>query len=182
MAHAMGGGRGHPAAGGPALDEDLADGESRAVLAYREEGRWEVGLLPDRLCADLDGLISVLRQQPGEGGSLALVNVADEFFVVVRHAGPAPRLLLSDVTAAAAWDLARQVADALGVPVPADDEMEDVWPAGDLSILADLGMDEFSLGTVLADVDAYADEQLAVITRSLGFEAAYQRAVDAAIG
>src|SRR4051812_50223348 len=121
---------------------------------------WQSGVLPEKVADDLDGLVGVLRQQPGENGAIALVNVADEFFVAVRVRGEDTRLLLSDVTAAVAWDLARQVVDRLGIETPGDDDLEDVWPAGDMSIFSDLGLGEMELGAVLADLHAYADEML----------------------
>jgi putative tRNA adenosine deaminase-associated protein len=89
-------------------------------------------------------------------------------------------MLLSDVTAAVAWDLARQVVDRLGIEAPGDDDLEDVWPAGDLSIFTDLGLDEMELGAVLADLDAYADEMLQSVAGRLGFADVYDRAVEAA--
>src|SRR5437763_1607418 len=116
--------------------------DSLAVVVFREDGVWQSGVLPERLTDDLDGLIAVLRQQPSETGAIGLVNVADEFFVVVRVRGEDVRMLLSDVTAAVAWDLARQVVVRLGIDPPGDDDLEDVWPAGDLGIFADLGLDE----------------------------------------
>jgi putative tRNA adenosine deaminase-associated protein len=137
-------------------------------------------VLPARVADDLDGLVAVARQQPGENGAIALVNVADEFFVAVRVRADDVRLLLSDVTAAVAWDLARQVVGRLGLEAPGDDELEDVWPAGDMSIFADLGLDEMELGAVLADIDAYADEMLLAIAGRLGFAEVYDRAVEAA--
>jgi putative tRNA adenosine deaminase-associated protein len=154
--------------------------DSLAVVVYREEGLWQSGVLPETVSDDLDGLVGVLRQQPAENGALGLVNVADEFFVAVRVRGEEVRLLLSDVTAAVAWDLARQVVRELGLEAPAEDELEDVWPAGDLSILTDLGLDEMELGAVLADLDAYADEMLLAIAGRLGFSEVYDRAVEAA--
>jgi putative tRNA adenosine deaminase-associated protein len=155
--------------------------EDFAVVVYREEGSWQVGVLPERLTADLDGLIAALRQQPGEGGAIGLVDVADEFFVAIRVTGERVRIVLSDVTAAVAWDLAAQVVERLGMSVPGDDEMEEVWPVGDLSIFSDLGMDEMELGAVLADVDAYADEMLLAIAGRLGFGETLERALDAAV-
>ena len=89
-------------------------------------------------------------------------------------------LLLSDVTAAVAWDLARQVVSRLGISTPGEDDLEDVWPAGDLSIFTDLGLDEMELGAVLADLDAYADEMLLAIASRLGFADVYGRAVETA--
>ena len=158
------------------------DDTSFAVVVSREEGAWEVGVLPERLVDDLDGLLAALRQQPSEIGTIAFVDVADEFFVAIRMRGGSVRMLLSDVTAAVAWDLAREVVERLDLDVPGEDDLEDVWPAGDLSIFADLGFDEMELGAVLADHEAYADEMLATIANRLGFGAAFQRAVEAAIG
>ena len=155
--------------------QDAAD--ASAVLVYRSEGVWQADLLPSTLGEDLDGLVDALRQQPGDGGGFALVDVAHEFFVVVRLAGGAPRMLLSDVTAAVAWDLARDVCDAIDVPVPADEDLDDVLPAGDLGIFDDLGLDAMEMGMVLSDVDLYADEMLTALSRRLGFAEAWDRVV-----
>jgi len=154
--------------------------DSLAVVVYREDGLWQSGVLPEKVTDNLDGLVAVLRQQPAENGAIGLVNVADEFFVAVRVRGEETRLLLSDVTAAVAWDLARQVVQQLGMEAPGEDDLEDVWPAGDLSIFTDLGLDEMELGAVLADLDAYADEMLVSIADRLGFAEVYDRAVEAA--
>lgn len=151
------------------------------VLVFREDGRWEAAMLPERLVFDLDGLVAALRQQPGEGGSIGLVNVADEFFVALRVRPDDVSILVSDVTAAAAWDLAREVVNRLDIPLPDDDDMDDVLPGGDLSIFTDLGLEEMELGAILADTDSYADEMLLAIAGRLGFAAAYERALEAAI-
>jgi putative tRNA adenosine deaminase-associated protein len=157
---------------------EAPDAFAYAVLVSRDRDGWQVGLLPEALAEDLEGLVAALRQQPGEDGPFALVDVADEFFVAVRVHQGRVRLLLSDVTAAVAWDLAAQVLAALEVDVPADDERDEVWPAGDLGIFADLGLDEMELGAILSDVDAYADEMLSALARRLGFADAYERVVD----
>ena len=163
------------------MPEQAADNDAYAVVAYREDGRWQVGVLPDALTDDLEGLIAAVRQQPGENGAFALVDVADEFFVVVRVQMGRVRLLLSDVTAAVAWDLAAQVLDALGLDVPGDDDREDVWPVGDLGIFDDLGLDEMEMGAILSDLDAYADEMLSALARRLGFSEPFERVVDALV-
>ena len=155
--------------------------EAYAVIAYREHGRWQVEVLPDAVVDDLDALIAAVRQQPGENGAFALVDVADEFFVVVRVQSGRVRLLLSDVTAAVAWDLAVQVLDHLDLDVPDDDELEEVWPAGDLGVFDDMGLDEMEMGAILSDLDAYADEMLSALARRLGFADAYERVVDALV-
>src|SRR5690348_10954060 len=61
--------------------------DSLAIVLFREDGAWQSGVLPERVTDDLEGLVAVARQQPGENGALALVNVADEFFVAVRVRG-----------------------------------------------------------------------------------------------
>lgn len=153
-----------------------------AVVVTRQDGRWEAALLPDRLVGDLDGLIAALRQQPSDNGAIGLVNVEDEFFVATRvDRGGTIRYLLSDVTAAVAWDLAADVCDRLDIDIPADDDLDDVWPAGDLSLFSDLGLDEMALGALLSDLDAYADEQLLSLAQACGFASAFERAVDAVL-
>jgi putative tRNA adenosine deaminase-associated protein len=149
-----------------------------AVVVSRVEGVWEASILPERLVDDFPGLLAALRQQVGDGGVIGLVNVADEFFVAVRLVGQETRILLSDVTAAVAWDLAAEVVDHLGLERPGDDDLDDVWPAGDLAIFSDLGMDEMELGALLSDLDAYADETLLLLARRLGFAEAYERVVE----
>ncbi|HWG95121.1 MAG TPA: tRNA adenosine deaminase-associated protein [Mycobacteriales bacterium] len=157
-------------------------GDAYAVVVFRDDlGEWQAGLLPEALGDDLDGLVAAVRQQ-GSLDGMALVDVADEFFVAVRVQGADVRLLLSDVTASVAWDLAAQVVEALDMDAPDEDDLEEVWPAGDLGIFADLGLDEMELGAVLADVDAYADEMLSAVARRLGFADAYERVVDAVVG
>jgi putative tRNA adenosine deaminase-associated protein len=158
-------------------------GEAYAVVVFRDEqGEWQAGLLPETLGDDLDGLVAAVRQQPSPGGAFALVDVADEFFVVVRVQSDRVRLLLSDVTAAVAWDLAAQVLEALDVDLPGEQDLDQVWPTGDFGIFQDLGLDEMELGAILSDVDAYADETLATLARRLGFGAPYEGVVEAVVG
>jgi putative tRNA adenosine deaminase-associated protein len=157
--------------------------DAYAVVAFRDElGEWQADLLPETLGDDLDGLVAAVRQQPATGTAVALVDVADEFFVAVRVQPDGVRLLLSDVTASVEWDLAAQVVEALDMDVPADEGLDEVWPVGDLGIFTDLGLDAMELGAILADVDAYADEMLSALARRLGFGEAYERVVDAVVG
>ncbi len=155
--------------------------DAYAVLVYRQEGQWQLGVLPDAVTGDLEALVAAVRQQPGENGAFALVDVADEFFVVVRVQMGRVRLLLSDVTAAVAWDLAVQVLEHLDLQVPGDDDLEEVWPVGDLGVFDDLGLDEMEMGAILSDVDAYADEMLSALARRLGFSEPFERVVDALV-
>lgn len=153
-----------------------------AVVAYREDDMWEAEVLPVALTADLDGLIHALRQQPSIGGTIGMVAIGDDFFVVLRVFGGQVSVLLSDVTAAVEWPLARQVLDYLDVPVPHDEELDQVLPAGDLSIFADLGVDEMELGALAGDLDKYPDEVLGSLAGRMGFAHAFERALDVALG
>jgi putative tRNA adenosine deaminase-associated protein len=160
---------------------DSSGSDAYAVLAFRQGGEWQLGVLPDAATDDLQALIAAVRQQPGENGAFALVDVADEFFVVVRVQMGRVRVLLSDVTAAVAWDLAAQVLEHLDLEVPADDELQDVWPVGDLGVFDDLGLEEMEMAALLSDDEAYADEMLSLLARRLGFSEAFERVVDALV-
>lgn len=150
-----------------------------AVVVFRVDGAWQVAALPPGVAEDVGALVAAVRGQLA--GAFALVNVADEFFVAVRSHGGHERLLLSDASAAVAWPLAAQVLDRLGNAMPPDEELDEVWPAGDLGLFEDLGLEEMELGAILSDVDAYADEMLSVLARRLGFAEAYERALDALV-
>jgi putative tRNA adenosine deaminase-associated protein len=153
-----------------------------AVIVYREDEAWEVDLLPTALTEDLAGLIHVLHQQPSLGGTIGLAAVGDDFFVAIRVIGGQTSVFLSDLTAAVDWPLAKQVLDYLDLPVPDDEDLDQVLPAGDLSILADLGLDEMDLGMVAGDLDLFPDEAIEIIARKLGFAAALERALGLALG
>ncbi len=167
--------------GNPDPDYDGDAGRDFAVVCYREEGQWEIGLLPERAMVSLDTFLAAVRQQPGEGGAIGLVDVDDDFFVVARASGDGVRLLLSDVTAAEEWPIARQVLHWLGLPDPTDDDLDSIEPVGDLAIFADLGLSEMELSLMLSDLDAYADEMLFGIARRLGFGEQLERLVDAGV-
>ena len=151
-----------------------------AVAVYREGGRWDCALLPPAVLDDLDTCVAVLRQQPPEGGPVALLDVADEFFVALRL-GPAGgvRVLLSDVTAAEEFAIAQQALELSGTdPDERPDDPEEVWPAGDLGIFRDLGLDERELGLILDDVDLWADEMLSAVADRIGVGAEFARVLD----
>jgi putative tRNA adenosine deaminase-associated protein len=57
-----------------------------------------------------------------------------------------------------------------------------VLPAGDLSIFADLGLDEMELGTISADLDLYPEDAVGGIAERLRFGDAVERALDIALG
>lgn len=149
-----------------------------AVVVYREDDRWEAEILPVALTEDLAGLIHALRQQPSLGGTVGLVSVGDDFFVAIRLLGDEVRVFLSDVTASVDWPLAGQVLEYLDIPIPEDEELDQVLPVGDMSIFADLGLDEMELGAISGDLELYPDEMLLSIAGRLGFATAFERALD----
>src|ERR1039458_423181 len=153
-----------------------------AVIVYREEDQWEADVLPTAVTADLGGLVQALRRQPSIGGTIGFAVVGDDFFVAIMVFGEDVSLFLSDLTAAVDYPLARQVLDALEIPVPSDDELDQVLPAGDLSIFADLGLDEMELGAISADLDLYPEDAVIRIAERLRFGDAVERALDIALG
>ena len=150
----------------PEISDQQIELVDLAVVAYRDDDQWWVQDLRPEVLGDVESIAGELRRYPGESGALALIAVDEDFALLVRVQGPQVRVLLSDATAATDWTLARSAVDELGVSV--DDEDPEV-PAGDLGIVADLGLPVAELGALLDDVDLYPDEVLAEIARRLGF-------------
>lgn len=145
-----------------------------ALAAFHVDGAWQVAEIAGTALVDLDTLAAGLRRFPADGGALAMIGLDEETFLLVRANGPRVRVLLSDVTAADEWDLARDVVEHLGLPFPEDED--DPEPAGDMELLADLGVQVADLGELL-DGDLYADEVLSDIAARLGFGPAFDDAV-----
>jgi putative tRNA adenosine deaminase-associated protein len=154
---------------------EQTDGIDFAVAAYREEGVWEVVELVHDVLTDVERLAHALRRFPGDGGALGLVAVDEDFFVLVRVTGPTLRVLLSDITAADEWELARSAVEVLGLPEPEEDDEQ--APAGDLDLLGDLGMTAMDMAVLLDDLDLYPDEMLSDVARRLGFGSQFDEAV-----
>jgi putative tRNA adenosine deaminase-associated protein len=155
------------------------EGVDFALVAYREENVWRIEEIAEERLHDLESLTAELRRWPGDFGSLGMVSIDEDFFVLVRVAGQSTRVLLSDVTAATEWPLARSVVEELEIPMP-DDEDEQL-PAGDLGIVADLGLPAMDMGALLDDYELYPDEILGDIAQRLGFGAQYEDALGVTI-
>ena len=110
-----------------------------AIVVFREDDGWDADVLPVAVTDDLKGFIRVLRQQPSIAGTIGLAGIDDYFFVAVRVVGNQVSVLLSDIGAALDYPLAEQVLDYLDIPVPDEEDLDQVLPVGDLSIFADLG-------------------------------------------
>lgn len=153
-----------------------------AVAAIREDGRWRCTRLDSEALVDLDRAITELRELRSTGAVLGLLDVDDEFFVLLRPVPGGVSLMVSDAVAALDYDVAADVLDLLRVELPdcdADDPDIDPWPEGDLSILADLGLPADELEVLAAEVELYPDEQLAAIGRRCGFADALAEVVGA---
>lgn len=158
------------------MDQDEEpEGIEFALVVFREENVWRVEDLRDDVLGDVDAIAEELRRWPGDFGSLGLVSVDEDFFVVVRVSGAQVRVLLSDVTAATDWPLARSALELLDLPVPDDDD--DPVPGGDPSIVADLGLPARDMGALLDDLESYPDETLGEIADRLGFGALFDEVV-----
>jgi putative tRNA adenosine deaminase-associated protein len=150
-----------------------------AVTAFRDGPQWRVEPLPPTVLGDLSVLLSALRSQPPEGGPFVIALVDDEFFVIARQDGRRISLLLSDLTAAVEFPLAEQTMTKLGEDPPADDELDEIWPVGDLELFSDLGLPEEEMEDILDDLDALPDEMLDTIVERLGVTEQYAAATDA---
>ncbi len=154
------------------------DGVDFVLAALREDGAWQVQPVPQRAGADLNSLVAALRPLPSESGTIGMVSIDEDFFVLVRVLGPHEQVLLSDVTAATDWPLASDVVDALDLPEP-DDE-DDPQPAGQLDILADLGVSAMDMAVLCDDPELYPDEVLSDVAHRLGFGEQFELAIDKA--
>ncbi|MEU7139343.1 tRNA adenosine deaminase-associated protein [Nocardia sp. NPDC046473] len=156
-----------------AASDDYDDVEGFAVAVVREEGKWRCSPLSQEALTDLSAAENELKALRSSGAVFGLLDIDDEFFIVVRPAPSGTRMLVSDATAAIDYDIAADVLDALNVEIPDidPDELDDIepWEEGDLGVLADLGLPEPVLSVILADTDLYPDEQLGMIAQRLGF-------------
>lgn len=109
-----------------------------------------------------------------------MISVDEDFFVAVRVQGADERYLLSDVTAATDWPLARAVLQRLELPMPEDEER--MQPAGDLGLFADFGVDSMNVAAICDQIDLYPEDMLGELARHMGFGSQYEAAVDAVYG
>ena len=119
------------------VSDDSAD---VGVLAWHEDGRWNVQTLDDP--GDISEVLDALKSKRVNGGTFALIAIDDEFFIVARTLG------------------------ALTQMTEDDDESQ---PGGDVDLLADHGMSAMELETLSADEELFPDEQIEAIAWRLGF-------------
>jgi putative tRNA adenosine deaminase-associated protein len=147
---------------------DMPEGFGVAVV--REDGKWRCAPMRRKALTSLAEAETELRELRSSGAVFGLLDVDDEFFVIVRPGPSGTRLLLSDATAALDYDIAAEVLDSLDADIEAEDlEDADPFEEGDLGLLSDIGLPEAVLGVILDETDLYADEQLGRIAREMGF-------------
>lgn len=156
-----------------ASSDQAEDMEGFGVAVVREEGNWKVTALTADALTSLRSAETELRELRSSGAVFGLLDVDDEFFIILRPAPSGTRLLLSDATAAIDYDIAADVLEALNVEIPDfdPDELDDTepWAEGDLALLADLGLPEPVLAVIASETELYPDEQLSMIAQRLGF-------------
>ena len=147
---------------------DIPDGFGVAVV--REEGTWRCSPMRRAALNSLTAAEAELCELRSAGAVFGLLDVDDEFFVIVRPAPAGTRLLLSDATAALDYDIAAEVLEKLDNDISEEDLDEaEPFEEGDLGLLSDVGLPEAVLSVILDETDLYADEQLGRIAREMGF-------------
>lgn len=158
------------------LEDASEDDIDLVIAAYREDGEPHAVALDFDLANDLDELIRQLGRIPGDHGAFGFVSIDGDFFVLVHVRGQDVKVLLSDVTAATDWPIARDVVDFLGEDVPDDDD-DDSMPVGDFDMLEIFGVDSFELEAIASDYDTDSDEQVATIADKLKIRREFGAAV-----
>jgi putative tRNA adenosine deaminase-associated protein len=135
------------------------------VIAWREDGLWRASRLSNT--RDLGSIMDQLKAQQGDAGSLALIAIDEEFFLVATCMGSLMQMMLSDVTYAVEYEIAADLIDALDLPFPEDDDAPQ--PGGDVDLLADFGISAMELEVMSDDLEMYPEEQITALAHRLGF-------------
>ena len=140
------------------------------MSVVREGATWKCSPLSAKALTSLVAAETELRELRSAGAVFGLLDIDDEFFLIVRPAPSGTRLLLSDATAALDYDIAAEALDKLDADIATEDlEDSDPFEEGDLGVLADVGLPDAVLAVILAETDLYADEQIGRIAREMGF-------------
>ena len=150
-----------------------------AVAVVRENATWRCSPMSPKSLTSLAAAETELRELRSSGAVFGLLDVDDEFFLIVRPAPSGTRLLLSDATAALDYDIAAEALEKLDADIaPEDLEDTDPFEEGDLGVLADVGLPDAVLSVILGEIDLYADEQLGRIAREMGFAEEFAAVLD----
>lgn len=171
-------------AGNSAPSNQFDDLDGFGVAVVFDGGKWKCTALSAAALTSLDQAEKELLEMRASGAVFGLLDVDEEFFVILRPAPSGTRLLLSDASMALDYDIAADVLEALNIELPDidTDDLDDIelWEEGDLGVLSDLGLPEPVLGVIFAETDLYPDEQLTMIAQRLGFGSELTAVLDAA--
>lgn len=146
--------------------------EGYAVTVAQRDGGWHVAEFEDRF-ETLDASVQAVRGLRSEGAAFALLNVEEEYLVIVRPGPSRVRVLISDVTMAVDDDFAADICDQAGLEIPEidPDELDNVdgWADGDFAILEDIGLSEEVLAVLVDDPLADPSATIEDIAEELGF-------------
>lgn len=134
---------------------------------------------------DLDGVVELVREVIGDEADTGLLFVEqdDEWFAVLRiNADGDPRVFVSDARAVASSEIASLLAeDAIEISVESDEHDEDEVddddepsvladgdPAGDASVLSDLGTSASRLLALCAEEGALPADIIAAVCEAAG--------------
>lgn len=144
--------------------------EGFALAVVREGAQWRCSPLAAAALTSLSAAETELRELRSASAVFGLLNVDEDFFLILRPAPSGTRLLLSDATAALDYDIAAEALDKLDADISQEDlEDSDPFEEGDLGILSDIGLPDAVLSVILSETDLYADEQIGRIAREMGF-------------
>ncbi|MEU8434496.1 tRNA adenosine deaminase-associated protein [Streptomyces sp. NPDC029216] len=145
-----------------------------AVAVVRRDGRPHCTRLDRTALTGLDEAISAVRDDGTSDTVFGFFNADEAFFLILRSTPEGTGLLLSDARAARRHTLAAQALDVLGADPP-DENAAGARPAGDLGIVAELGLTADGMGAILARPDSLPDDQLRMIAERCGFAAEFDR-------
>ena len=153
--------------------------EGFAVAVVHENATWRCSPMSPRALTSLAVAETELRELRSAGAVFGLLDIDDEFFLIVRPAPSGTLLLLSDATAALDYDIAAEALEKLDADIATEDlEDADPFEEGDLGVLADVGLPNAVLSVILDETDLYADEQLGRIAREMGFAEEFAAVLD----
>lgn len=147
-----------------------------ALLGWREESTWRLTQLPTDAVDDIGIVLDALRSHQVNGGAIAMLAIDDSFFIIIRQIGERMQMMLSDVMMALEYEIAAEVLELLDIDAPVEDDADE--PAGDLNLIADLGIDAMELQIICDADELYPDEQLESIARRIGFGDQYLEIVE----